>query len=95
LAFIQKLYALERKIKDEPPDKRYQARQQHAKAIIDKLQQWLDKSSLYVPPKTAMGKALGYLHKQWPRLIGYLDDGEYPIDNNRAENAIRPFCDWA
>ena len=32
-----------------------------------------------------------YLDKQWPRLIGYLNDGRYPIDNNRAENAIRPF----
>jgi len=91
LAFIQKLYALERKIKDDPPDKRYYARQQQAQPIIDKLQQWLDMSLLHVPPKTAMGKALGYLHKQWPRLTAYLDNGEYPIDNNRAENAIRPF----
>jgi len=24
-------------------------------------------------------------------LISYLDEGHYPIDNNRAENAIRPF----
>ena len=32
-----------------------------------------------------------YLHNQWDRLISYLDDGAYPIDNNAAENAIRPF----
>ena len=25
-------------------------------------------------------------------MIGYLDDGAYPIDNNLAENAIRPFA---
>ena len=42
--------------------------------------------------KTALGKALIYLHNQWDRLIGYLDDGTYPIDNNLAENAIRPFA---
>ena len=24
--------------------------------------------------------------------MGYLDDGTYPIDNNQAENAIRPFA---
>ena len=23
--------------------------------------------------------------------MGYIDDGSYPIDNNRAENSIRPF----
>ena len=32
-----------------------------------------------------------YINNQWPRLIGYLESGDYPIDNNRAENAIRPF----
>ena len=44
------------------------------------------------PPKTELGTALQYLHNQWARLIGYLDAGQYPIDNNRAENAIRPFA---
>jgi transposase len=28
---------------------------------------------------------------QWDRLVGYLEDGRLPIDNNMAENAIRPF----
>ncbi|MFT7559624.1 MAG: transposase, partial [Flavobacteriales bacterium] len=27
----------------------------------------------------------------WRRLIAYLDDGTYPIDNNAAERSIRPF----
>ena len=44
-----------------------------------------------VPPKMALGKALYYLTNQWPRLIGYLEDGRYPIDNNPVENVIRPF----
>lgn len=32
-----------------------------------------------------------YLNNQWSRLIAYADDGSWPIDNNRAENTIRPF----
>ena len=92
LAWIQKLYLIEKQIKDAPPDQRYSARQQQAKPIIDDIKTWLDKSLLHVPPKTALGKALQYLHNQWERLIGYLDDGAYPIDNNVAENAIRPFA---
>ena len=92
LAFIQKLYLIEKQIKDEPPDHRYRIRQQQAQPIIDKIKSWLQKSLLHVPPKTALGKALQYLHNQWDRLIGYLDDGAYPIDNNPAENAIRPFA---
>ena len=91
LAKIQQLYAIEKRIKEEPPDKRYVIRQAQAKPIIHSLRQWLDKSLVQVAPKTAMGKALSYLDNQWDRLVGYLDDGRYPIDNNRAENAIRPF----
>ena len=41
--------------------------------------------------QSALGKALHYLNGQWVYLARYLDDGDYPIDNNTAENAIRPF----
>lgn len=92
LSFIQKLYAIEKQIKEQPPDQRYAIRQQHAKPIIDKLRQWLEKSLPTVPPKTQLGKALTYLHNQWDCLVRYLDDGHYPIDNNQAENSIRPFA---
>lgn len=91
VAFIRKLYAIETKLKTEPPDKRYDIRQQQAKPIIDKLRQRLEKSLPSVPPPTAIGKTLHYLHNQSDRLVRYLDDGAYPTDNNRAENAIRPF----
>ncbi|NYZ69705.1 transposase [Endozoicomonas sp. SM1973] len=59
--------------------------------VIDKLKNWLNKTQQQTPPKTALGKAVHYLHNQWDRLVGYLDDGAYPIDNNPAENALRPF----
>lgn len=91
LSLIQKLYAIEQQSKDRPPDQRHRIRQEKAKPVIDQLKTWLDKSLPGVPPKTALGKALHYLQQQWPRLIRYLDDGTYPIDNNLAENAIRPF----
>jgi len=44
-----------------------------------------------VPPTSTTGKALNYLHNEWDKLIHYLDDGRLEIDNNGAENAIRPF----
>ncbi|WP_284284918.1 IS66 family transposase, partial [Marinibactrum halimedae] len=91
LAYIQKLYAIEKKIKEEPPDQRHIFRQKEAKPIVAKLKEWLDKSLQTVAPKTKLGVALVYLNNQWDRLIGYLEDGRYPIDNNAAERAIRPF----
>ena len=44
-----------------------------------------------VVPGSALGKALHYLSSQWPKLIRYVEDGRYPIDNNPCENSIRPF----
>jgi len=91
LAYIQQLYRVEQFISDKNKNKKYQERQQQSKPILDKLKHWLDKSLSQVPPKTALGKALYYLDSQWLRLINYMQSGDYPIDNNAAENAIRPF----
>ena len=91
IAQIKKLYQIESLAKDLTPQARYQLRQEKAKPILDKLKAWLDKGLNQVPPKTAIGKAFTYCINQWSYLIQYLKDGEYPIDNNFAENKIRPF----
>jgi transposase len=91
LALINRLYAIERGLKNAQPPQRYEARQQEAKPVLEQLHAWLEKTLPRTPPKTALGKAMSYLHGQWPRLVRYLDDGRWPIDNNPAENAIRPF----
>lgn len=50
----------------------------------------LDKSLLYSVKSVKLKKALTYLNNQWPKLIRYVEKGAWPIDNNLAENAIRP-----
>jgi transposase len=93
LGFIRKLYRVERLARDQglSPEQRLAFRQQHAQPVIDELQAWLQTSLSQVPPKSAVGKALHYLNNQWGKLTVYLTDGRIPIDNNPAENAIRPF----
>ena len=59
--------------------------------VLKQFHQWLIKSQQQVPPKTALGKAVSYTLDYWPELSRYTDNGEWPIDNNPAENAIRPF----
>lgn len=44
-----------------------------------------------VTPSSLLGKALHYLSSHWPKLIRFVDNGAWPIDNNLCENAIRPF----
>jgi transposase len=92
IKLIAKLYAIEKSLAQASPEARYQGRLEKSKPVIDKLKHWLDDIRPKVAPKTTLGKALYYLDHQWPRLIGYLQDGLYPIDNNPVENAIRPFA---
>ncbi len=91
LALIQKLYRVEKQAKQLASLERFDYRQQHAKPILGRLRSWLDDSLPQVLPGSAAGKALNYLHNEWDKLTCYLDDGRLEIDNNLAENAIRPF----
>jgi transposase len=91
LALIQKLYRIEKQARKLTPDARHDYRQRHAWPILDELRAWLDEALPQVPPTSATGRALNYLHSEWDKLIRYLDDGRLEIDNNGAENAIRPF----
>lgn len=91
MKFIQSLYGIERQFKDAKPQVRYEVRQEQAGPILKQMREWLDQALPQVPPTTLTGKALNYLHNQWPKLIRYLDDGRLRIDNNLVENAIRPF----
>lgn len=88
---IGELYLVEKQIKNEKPDKRYEYRQIKSLPIITNIKGHLDTVLHSTAPAGLMGKALNYLHNQWPKLIAYIEDGQYPIDNNAAENAIRPF----
>ena len=92
LVQIQALYAVERIARPMSPEDRQQYRAQHAKPLWDKLQTWLAIHQPGVPPQTALGRALAYLANEWDRLVVYLTDGRIEIDNNKTENALRPFC---
>lgn len=92
LAHIRALYRIEKTIKDAPPEPRYLVRQTHSVPRLHQLRQWLDQARLQVPPSSLTGKALHYLHQQWPRLIRYCLDGRLDIDNNACERTVRPFA---
>jgi transposase len=44
-----------------------------------------------VLPQSLLGRALTYLREQWPKLVRYLENGDWPASNNLCENSIRPF----
>ena len=91
VALIGKLYGLEREYKDAKLEDRHAARQSSSVSILAELHAWMFKTLPLVTPKSALGTALAYMGNLWPQLTRYTERGDLPIDNNRCENAIRPF----
>lgn len=91
LSLINKLYGIERDLKEDNDSERLVARQQRSQPILDQLKAWLDKTLPQVSKQNALGKAVNYLASNWNKLVRYTEAGYLPIDNNRAERAIRPF----
>ncbi|WP_370295436.1 IS66 family transposase [Pseudomonas benzenivorans] len=91
LNLINKLYGIERDLKEATDSERLAARQQRSQPLLDQLKAWLDKTQPQIVGQTALGKAVNYLASNWSKLVRYVEGGHLPIDNNRAENAIRPF----
>ena len=69
IAFIGQLYGIEREMRDKTDRECSVARQTRSLPVLAELRRWLDETLPLVPPKTALGKALAYLHGYWPRLI--------------------------
>ena len=88
---IKKLYRIESEIKQKTALEKQTARQDQSVVLLNQFKTWLDKSALQVPPKSAVGKAIAYSLRQWPKLVRYTEDGYLNIDNNRAERAVKPF----
>ncbi len=91
VALIRKLYEVERVARGKSAQARKAIRHAQAEPILDKIKVWLDQKVVKVLPKSPLGTAIAYTLGLWPKLITYLEDGHIEIDNNKAENAIRPF----
>jgi len=88
---IAALFAVEResKLAGDTAEERRARRQRKTRPILDDLRRWIDDQRQVVPPKTPLGRALGYLHRQWNRLLLFLDDGNIEATNNRRERELR------
>ena len=89
---IGELYVIEREAKAGGPAERLALRQKEAKPKLDALHAWLMHTRTTTAPGGALMKAIDYTLRRWPALIRYADSGILPIDNNPAENSIRPIA---
>jgi len=92
LLLFQKLYDIERIAREEnfDFDRIKELRQQQALPVLREMETWLNENIYQTLPQSAIGQAIAYTLKLWPRLARYIEDGRFQIDNNLIENSIRP-----
>lgn len=91
MKMFQELYNIERYASEASlsTDAIKELRQKESKPILEKLEAWLKEQIICTLPKSTIGSAIAYTLTLWPRLIRYIDDGRFHIDNNLIENSIR------
>ena len=92
VALIAKLYEIEREVKDLSDEDRLLARRQRSRPVADALHAWLTTQRQLLVKADATARAIDYSLSNWSALTTFLGDGAVPIDNNAAENAIRPLA---
>jgi len=92
VALIAKLYEVERDARNLEPEARWLLRQRQAKPVAEALHAWLSEQRQKLAKADVTAKAIDYSLSNWRGLTHYLDDGQVPIDNNAAENAVRPLA---
>ena len=88
--YCNRIYGLERQFAEYPPEERKEKRQAELKPLLEKFFSWAE--SMQAAGGSKLSKAIGYLTSEKKYLVRFLESPDVPIDNNRAENAIRPFC---
>lgn len=91
IAAIGELYATETAARELGAEERLRLRDERSRPVLARIQTLLLAHLHSVLPGSLLGQALHYLSEQWPKLVRFVDDGSFPIDNNACENAIRPF----
>jgi hypothetical protein len=91
IKLIGKLFAAEARSETWTAERRQRLRRRYSARVLDAIEKLTLEQRPGVVPQSLLGKALTYLHGQWPKLIRYVENGNWPISNNPRENSIRPF----
>lgn len=93
---INRIFHIEHEIQEACPGDFERVRSERLRLLkpeMDSFREWAElKRGGYALPGTKLCEALDYSIANWPAFENCLLDGRYPLTNNRAERAIRPFC---
>ncbi|HEX3028172.1 MAG TPA: IS66 family transposase [Clostridia bacterium] len=86
-AYCDKLFKLERKWKELPPEDRKKNRLIYSIPILEAFFAWAEKTNTY---QDDLKKALNYTLNHKKYFMNFLLDGRIPLSNNLSEIAVKP-----
>ena len=89
LAYINRLFDLERQFADKGPMDRHKARSEKSVPVAEELYGWAKDANAL--PNSLAGRAIHYLVEQRPYLMRVFEDGRLELSNNRSERSIKSF----
>jgi transposase len=92
LDHVGAVYAVEAEARDAgaKSEERLALRQARSQMLMAALKEKLVATRAASLPKSVLGRACAYALGQWTRLETFLNDGRVEVDNNWAENGLRP-----
>ena len=89
---IQHLYKIEHMCDDADmtPEERKAKRYELSRPIMEAMKLWMEMEGVKYSESSEIGKAITYAYTRWDNMMRCLDDGRLLLDNNLAENEIRP-----
>lgn len=92
LKMIDEIIAIDNSFDDMDAHRRKMERLKKLKPKMDAFYEWSLIKCGEAMNSLALAKALSYAIGQWPNMNNVFSDGRVPLDNNRAEQSIRPFA---
>jgi transposase len=86
---VRAIYAADRIVQRAPALERTMLRDLHVRPLVDDFFTWVQATKPITAGRNLATKALGYAVNQQAELRRVLEDGELPLDNTRAERALR------
>jgi len=89
---IQNIYHTDNLLSKLPHSERLKRRKTLVAPLVDAFFCWCNESEGRTPASSETAKGIRYCLNQEKYLRTFLTDPKIPLDNNLAEQAIRPFC---
>jgi len=91
VSVLRQIYAVEAQARADGADldELLHRRQRDSRPLVERLHRLIADLASRAPPKSPLGKAVGYAVHQWSTLILFLDDPRVPLSNAHVERQQR------